>query len=491
MPRILPRLAAVVSIGVVVLLGVHVRASGVQQRPPNFIFIFLDDSGYADTSVYGQREWETPNIDRLAREGARFTNFHVPQSVCSASRAAFLTGSYPNRVGINGALPATSRVGINDAEILLPQVLKGRGYATALFGKWHLGAAPQFLPTRHGFDEYAGIPYSNDMVPAVLLENEKAVRLVTQQDRDNLTTFLTEKAVDFIDRHTSQPFFLYVPHHMPHVPLAVSSKFKGRTGRLFGDVMLELDWSVGRIVDAVKRHGLDHNTLIMFASDNGPWLIYGDNAGSAGPLREGKHTSFDGGIREPFIARWTGHIRPGTVAKTLVMSFDLFPTLTRLAGAAIPADRILDGGDIWPWISGQRRSGAPHDAVYIYSAQRAGELNAVISGDGRWKLVLPHQSFHALPANGGARGTTEPLSVELSLFDMDHDVGERRNVAAGHPAEVKRLMLFVERARADLGDTLTKRIGTNVRPAGRLADGASPLPDGVAVPPPRGGGRRP
>lgn len=485
------RPTAAVWISVTVFLALQVRAATVQQRPPNFIFIFLDDSGYADTSVYGQREWQTPNIDRLAREGARFTNFHVPQSVCSASRAAFLTGSYPNRVGINGALPATSRVGISDAEVLLPRVLKARGYATALFGKWHLGAAPQFLPTRHGFDEYAGIPYSNDMVPAVLLENEKAVRLLTQQDRDNLTTFLTEKAVDFIDRHKSQPFFLYVPHHMPHVPLAVSSKFKGRTDRLFGDVMLELDWSVGQIVEAVKRNGLDDNTLIMFASDNGPWLIYGDNAGSAGPLREGKHTSFDGGIREPFIARWPGHVRAGIVATTLVMSFDLFPTLARLAGAAIPADRILDGRDIWPWISGRRTSGAPHDAVYIYSAQRAGELNAVISGDGRWKLVLPHQSFHALPANGGARGTTEPISMELSLFDIDHDVGESRNVAASHAAEITRLLVFVERARVDLGDTLTNRVGANIRQAGRLPDGASPLPDGVAVPPPRGGGRRP
>lgn len=484
------RLIAAVAACLVLLPGVIGRTSGAA-RPPNIVFVFLDDSGYADTSIYGQREWQTPNIDRLAHEGVRFTNFHVPQSVCSASRAAFLTGSYPNRVGINGALPATSRVGISDDEVLLPQLLKRRGYATALFGKWHLGAAPQFLPTRHGFDEYAGIPYSNDMVPAVLLENEKPLRTVSQEDRDNLTTFLTEKAVAFIDRHKAQPFFLYVPHHMPHVPLAVSSKFKGKTGRLYGDVMLELDWSVGQIVDAVKRNGLDGNTLIMFASDNGPWLLYGDHAGSAGPLREGKHTSFDGGIREPFIARWPGHIRAGAVSRTLVMSFDLFPTIARLAGAAIPRDRILDGRDIWPWLSGDRRSGAPHDAVYIYSAQRAGELNAVISGDGRWKLVLPHQSFHAVPANGGTRGRTEPVAVELSLFDMDRDVGERENVASRHPAEVKRLMAFAERAREDLGDALTNRVGRNVRPAARLPEGVSPLPDGVAVPPARGGGQRP
>src|SRR5436190_9921821 len=213
MRRMRHLLTGVAMVAAAVLVGPQDGVS-TQQRPPNFIFIFLDDSGYGDTSVYGQREWQTPNIDRLAREGARFTNFHVPQSVCSASRAAFLTGSYPNRVGINGALPPTSRIGISDEEQLLPQVLKTRGYATALFGKWHLGAAPRFLPTRHGFDEYAGIPYSNDMVPAVLLENEKALRVVTEDDRNNLTTFLTEKAVDFIDRHVAQPFFLYVPHHM-------------------------------------------------------------------------------------------------------------------------------------------------------------------------------------------------------------------------------------------------------------------------------------
>lgn len=456
--------------------------AAAQPAPPNIIFIFLDDSGYGDTSVYGQREWETPNIDRLAREGIRFTNFHVPQSVCSASRAAFLTGSYPNRVGINGALPSTSRIGISDAERLLPQVLKTRGYATGLFGKWHLGASPQFLPTRHGFDEYAGIPYSNDMAPAILLENEKVLREVSQQDRDNLTTFLTEKAVDFIDRHREGPFFLYVPHHMPHVPLAVSTKFKGKTGRLYGDVMLELDWSVGQIVDALKRDHLDDNTLVMFASDNGPWLIYGDHGGSAGPLREGKHTSFDGGIREPFIARWPGHIRPGTVLNTLVMSFDLFPTLAKLANAVVPADRILDGQDVWPWMSGRRASGAPHDAVYIYSAQRAGELNGVISGDGRWKLLLPHETFHAVPANGGERGTMQALKMEASLFDMKKDVGETTNVALQHPDVMKKLMMFVERGRDDLGDTLVGRAGRNLRAPGRLSDGVSPLPDGVPIP---------
>lgn len=465
--------------------GLSGRPLSAQGRPPNFIFIFLDDSGYADTSAYGEKAWKTVNIDRLAREGVRFTNFHVPQAICSASRAALLSGSYPNRIGINGALAPTSRIGISDSERLLPQLLKTRGYATAIFGKWHLGAAPPFLPTRHGFDEYAGIPYSNDMTPAILMENEKVLREVSQEDRDNLTTFVTDQAVSFIDRNKDRPFFLYVPHHMPHVPLAVSSKFKGKSERLYGDVMLELDWSVGRILDAVARNALDNNTLIMFASDNGPWLVYGDHAGSAGPLREGKQTSFEGGVREPFIVRWPGHIPAGKVAGARVMSFDVLPTLAKLAGASVPTDRIIDGTDIWPWISGRRTSGEPHEVLYFYAVNGAA-LNAVESG--RWKLTLPHRTFHAIGGKGGERGSQELLDMPLSLFDLDKDIGETINVAAAHPDVVAKLMKYVEQAREDLGDSLTSRVGKNLRTPGRLPDGASPLPDGVPVPPARGRG---
>jgi arylsulfatase A-like enzyme len=461
-----------------------------QQRPPNFIFIFLDDSGYADSSVYGAKEWKTPNIDRLAREGVRFTNFHVPQAICSASRVALLTGSYPTRVGINGALPSTSRVGISDSEHLLPEVLKTRGYTTAIFGKWHLGAAPPFLPIRHGFDEYFGIPYSNDMVPAILVENDKFLRAASQDDRDNLTTMITERAVSFIERNRSRPFFLYVPHHMPHVPLAVSSKFKGKTSRLYGDVMLELDWSVGQIVDAVARAGLAKDTMIMFSSDNGPWLIYGDHAGSAGPLREGKQTSFEGGVREPFIARWPGHIRAGRVVETRVMSFDIFPTLVKLARADLPADHPIDGRDIWPWISGQRTTGEPHEVLYFYSINGAA-LQAVESGP--WKLTLPHQTFHAIGGRGGVRGTQEPIEMPLSLFDLRHDIGETTNVAGERPDVVQKLMGYAEQARDDLGDSLTNRTGKNVRKPAQLPEGVSPLPDGAPVPAPpagRGGASR-
>jgi arylsulfatase A len=478
-------LVCAIAFAMLVPTGPTRTAASAQQRPPNFIFIFLDDSGYADTSVYGAKDWQTPNIDKLAHEGVRFTNFYVAQAVCSASRVALLTGSYSNRVGIIGALPSTSRIGISDSERLLPQILKTRGYATAIFGKWHLGSAPPFLPTRHGFDEYTGIPYSNDMNPAILVDNEKFVKELLQEDRDNLTTYLTERAVSFIDRNRDRPFFLYLPHHMPHVPLAVSSKFKGKTRGMYGDVMLELDWSVGQVMEAVKRNGLDDNTLVMFSSDNGPWLIYGDHAGSAGPLREGKQTSFEGGVREPFIARWPGHVRPGKVATARVMAFDVLPTLARLAGAEVPGGRI-DGVDIWPWMSGQRQSGEPHEALYLYWGRG---LEGVVSG--RWKLTLPHPTFHAVPKNGGERGQQEPFAMDLSLFDLDRDPAERVNVAADHEDVVGKMMKFVERARDDLGDTLTNRVGRNIRPAAALPEGASPLPDGVVVPPARGRGAPP
>jgi arylsulfatase A-like enzyme len=453
-------------------------ASRAQTRPPNFVLIFLDDSGWSDTSAYGQTRYRTPNIDRLAREGNRFTNFYVPQAVCSASRAALLTGSYPTRVSINGALLPGSRIGISAAERLLPEILKTKGYASGIFGKWHLGAAPQFLPTRRGFDEYFGIPYSNDMTPALLMEGERPLREMTQADRDNETTMLTERAVSFIERHRDTPFFLYVPHSMPHVPLAVSGKFKGQTGSLYADVMLEIDWSVGQILGALQRNGLDERTLVMFTSDNGPWLIYGNHAGSALPLREGKQTTFDGGHREPFIVRWPGHVKPNQVTDTMVVSFDLLPTLARLAGAdaAVPRDRIIDGRDIWPWMSGARPGGEPHEVLYFYDAAGRG-LEAVRSG--RWKLHVPHTAAHAVPGADGVRGRTEPFQMELSLFDLQSDIGESRDVAAEHPDVVARLLALVERARDDLGDPLTGRRGRNVRPADTLPAGASSLPDGV------------
>ncbi len=444
------------------------------QRLPNFVIIFADDLGYADIGSFGAVGYKTPNLDRMAKEGARLTDFYVAQAVCSASRTALLTGCYPNRVGIQGALNHTAQHGINDNEMTIAEVLKPKGYATAIFGKWHLGHHPQFLPTRHGFDEYFGLPYSNDMWPnhpqaakgfypdLPLIENEKVVQLMP--DQSQLTTWYTERAVKFIEKNKDKPFFLYLPHTMPHVPLFVSDKFKGKTKQgLYGDVIEEIDWSVGQVLDTLKRLKLDNDTLVIFTSDNGPWLSYGDHAGSAKPLREGKGTAFDGGVREPFVARWPGKIPAGVVNRQPAMTIDLLPTIAKLAGAAMPKERI-DGLDIWPLLT-TRNTQSPHDALYFYWGR---ELHAVRSG--RWKLHLPHPFQHLEQAGGGGKpGRYVRQEIGLSLFDLEKDVGETTNVADQNPDVVKKLMIFVERAREDLGDALTKREGKNVREPGRLA----------------------
>ena len=285
--------------------GRQLAAAAAPSRP-NIVIIYADDLGYGDLGCYGAKAHTTPNLDRMAAEGIRFTDFYVAQAVCSASRTALLTGCYPNRVGILGALGPQTRFGIADSEQTIASVLKPQGYATAIYGKWHLGHYPKFLPTRHGFDEYFGLPYSNDMwpnhptvknfPPLPLIENEQTTE--TNPDQSQLTTWYTEHAVKFIERNKERPFFLYVPHNMPHVPLFVSDKFRGKASDgLYGDVIEEIDWSVGQILAAIGANGLEDRTLVMFASDNGPWLSYGNHGGSAGQLREGKGTSFEGGVR--------------------------------------------------------------------------------------------------------------------------------------------------------------------------------------------------
>src|ERR1051325_3432810 len=322
---------------------------------PNVVIIFTDDQGYADVGVFGAKGFITPNLDRLASQGRIFRNFHVAQPVCSASRCGLLTGCYPNRLGIHGALGPRSKVGITDNEMTLAQLVKQKGYATAIFGKWHLGHHPQFLPTRHGFDEYFGLPYSNDMWPKhptakfpdlPLIEGEKTIEL--NPDQSQLTTRYTERAVAFIERNKDRPFFLYVPHAMPHVPLHVSERFRGKSAQgLYGDVIEEIDWSVGEILATLRRLGLDENTLVIFTSDNGPWLSYGNHAGSAGRLREGKGTTWEGGTREPSLMRWPAHFPATWVSDQMLMTIDLFPTIASLIGAKPPAPKI-DGIDVWP-----------------------------------------------------------------------------------------------------------------------------------------------
>lgn len=449
-----------------------------QNIKPNFVIIYADDLGYSDVGVFGAKGIKTPNLDRMAAEGMRFTDFYVAQAVCSASRAALLTGCYPNRVGIFGALGPASKIGIHSNEVTIAEILKQRGYATAIYGKWHLGHHAPFLPTHHGFDDYFGLPYSNDMWPyhpsakpgtyptLPLYEGDKIINAdVRAQDQTQLTTWYTERAVQFIERNKAHPFFLYVPHNMPHVPLHVSSKFKGQSERgLYGDVIMEIDWSVGQILAAIARSGLDKTTLVIFTSDNGPWLLYGDHAGSAGPLREGKATSFEGGLREPCIMRWPGKIPAGQVCHELAATIDILPTFAKLAGAKLPKDRIIDGKQIWPLMSGQRGAKSPHQAYFYYWGEH---LQAVRSG--KWKLHFPHSYTKPSPPGGNSKpGRYSNEKIGLELFDLDNDIGERINVAEENPKIVKRLEALAEKCREDLGDSATQRKGKNVRPAGRV-----------------------
>jgi arylsulfatase A-like enzyme len=396
---------------------------------PNIVIILADDQGYADVGCYGAKGIATPNLDRMAREGVRFTDFYVAQAVCSASRTAILTGCYPNRLGILNALSPVSKLGLGPGERTIADLLKARGYATAIYGKWHLGHRPASLPTRHGFDEYYGLPYSNDMKPGPggasiypdlpLYENEKVMALNPDQAR--FTTDYTEHAVRFIAKNKDKPFFLYVPHTMPHVPLAVSAKFAGSSKRgLYGDVIQEIDWSVGQILAALKDNGVDDRTLVMFTSDNGPWLSYGDHGGSAGSLREGKGTTWEGGVREPFLARWPGHIPAGTVCRAPAMTIDLLPTIVGLTGAKLP-ELPIDGKDIWPLLSSQPGAKNPHEAYYFYW-----ERNLQAIRDGRWKLHFPHayRTLEGSAGQGGKPTKYRETRTELALYDLQEDPGE-------------------------------------------------------------------
>ncbi len=443
-----------------------------RDRPPNVVIILSDDQGYADVGCYGAKGFETPNLDRMAEEGVRFTDFHVAQGVCTASRAALLTGCYPNRIGLLGALNPSSRHGISASEKTIAEVLKPRGYTSAIYGKWHLGHRPKFLPTRHGFDDYFGLPYSNDMWPKhptakfpdlPVIEGEKVIAY--NPDQTQLTTWYTERAVKFIAHNKDRPFFLYVAHNMPHVPLHVSDKFKGKSQQgLYGDVIMEIDWSVGQILAGLKEHGLDQQTLVIFTSDNGPWLSYGNHAGSAGPLREGKMTTWEGGHREPCLMRWSGQIPAGIVCREPAMTIDLLPTIAKLAGARLPEHKI-DGLDIWPLMAGKPNAKSPHEAYYFYWNR---ELQAVRSG--KWKLHLPHSYISLDGKPAGQDGKPVPyvqLNTPLALYDLAQDVGETSNVADQHRDVVMGLQALADKAREDLGDSATKQEGKGVRPAGQ------------------------
>lgn len=449
--------------------------AAAEDKLPNFVLIFADDQGYQDLGCFGSPDIETPHIDQLAAEGMRFTDFYVAQSVCSASRAALMTGCYSNRVGILGALSSRSKTALNHDETTVAEILKTRGYATAIYGKWHLGCRPPYLPLQHGFDDYYGLPYSNDMWPfhptagksfpplPLISKNEE---IAHNPDQTQLTTSYTEHAVQFIDQNHDRPFFLYVPHSMPHVPLFVSEKYRGKSVRgLYGDVISEIDWSVGQIVAALDRWNLSENTLIIYTSDNGPWLSYGNHAGSALPLREGKGTTWEGGMREPCIMRWKGRIPAGTSNAEVAGTIDVLPTLARLAGADLPEGKPIDGKDIWPLMSGDSDAKSPHEAYYYYWNE---ELQAVRQG--QWKLHFPHQyrSLKGEPGRDGQPGPYEIKKTDLALYDLAADISETTNVAEEHADIVRKMEVLAEKARADLGDTLRNRVGPNVRPAAEV-----------------------
>lgn len=449
------------SVAVLLILSSFALAGQEAKRPPNVVIIYCDDLGYADVGCFGSKN-ATPNIDRMSREGIRFTNFYVAQAVCSASRAALLTGRYPNRVGILGALGPADKKGLGPNERTIAGLLKALGYRTGIFGKWHLGHLAQHLPTRHGFDEYYGLPYSNDMWPRhptakfpdlPLIEQEQTIAL--NPDQTKLTTAYTERAVDFIRRNKDLPFFLYVPHSMPHVPLHVSARFKGKSGvGPYGDVVMELDWSVGEILDTLRQLGLDDNTLVTFTSDNGPWLSYGNHAGSAGRLREGKGTTWEGGVRVPFVARWPGRIPAGKVNDEPAMTIDLLPTIVKLTGAKLPSHKI-DGQDIWPLLSARPDAKSPHDAYYFYWGNH---LQAVRSGP--WKLYFPRTYISLAGKSGGQDGQPGKLSQiqgGLELYDLASDMTEKNDLAARHPEVVQRLQALGDKARQELGDSAGKK----------------------------------
>lgn len=458
-----------------------------EEQPPNIVIIFTDDQGYGDLGSFGATGFETPNLDKMAVEGMRFTNFYSAQPVCSASRAGLLTGCYPNRIGISGALFPHHEIGMNDSEITIAEMLKEKGYATAIFGKWHLGHHKQFLPLQHGFDEYTGVPYSNDMWPIQLdgtkappdkgrggypdlplVEGNETIELITSfAGQDKLTTLNTEKAVDFINRNKNNPFFLYVPHSMPHVPLGVSDKFRGKSEQgMYGDVIMEIDWSVGQITEALKANGIEDNTILIFTTDNGPWLNYGNHAGSSGGLREGKTTSWEGGQRVPCIVKWSGNVPEGVVCSQLASSIDFFPTLASIVGGELP-DHKIDGINIIDLWKGDFEK-APRNEFYYYFGKN--NLNAVRKGN--WKLVFPHTfaSYEAtVPANDGKGGRRIKTNVDsLELFNLVRDPGERYNVIDLYPEIVAGLLEVGERARVDLGDLNVGVEGNGLREIGKL-----------------------
>ena len=392
---------------------------------PNFIFILMDDMGYADLSCYGETRWQTPNIDSLASQGIRFTDCYAASPISSPSRAGLLTGRYPARMGIKEVFYPDSYTGMSPDEVTMAELLKPQGYATACIGKWHLGSRERFLPMQQGFDEYFGIPYSNDMSAQVYLRGNEVEEF--HIDIGHVTRRYTEEAVDFIRRKAGQPFFLYLAHSMMHVPIYVSEDFAGKSGAgIYGDAAMEVDWSVGRIMDTLKEFGLDENTMVVFTSDNGPWLQEGPLGGRALPLREGKTTDFEGGVRVPCIVWWKGRIQPAVNAEVASL-LDWFPTVAALSGATLPEVK-LDGCDLTPVLDGKGQR-ASQDYAYFRNNH---DISGYRSGD--WKLMLP------APGIRGNFWRTSTAAHDTLLFNLREDVGERVNLYRKEPGKAREMV---------------------------------------------------
>lgn len=455
-----------------------IPAQAEQAQPPNVVIFFTDDMGYADLSSYDSTICTTPNLDKLAASGMRFTSFYVSEAVCSASRSSLITGCYAQRISIRGALGPKSTHGLHPDETTIAELVKPLGYATAAFGKWHLGHTPHALPNRHGFDEYFGLPYSNDMWPYHYGDQDRGLignpnwpdlpvidgskTIETNPRQDSLTPRYTKRALDFIDRKKDGPFLLYLAYSHPHVPIAASKKFKGSTGKgLYADMIAEIDDSVGQVVNKLDKLGLRENTLVIFASDNGPWTKFGNEAGETGPLRGDKGTAFEGGVRVPGIFSMPGTIPANQTSDAITATIDILPTIARMTGAELPKLPI-DGKDISPLLLGK----TPHARREVYHFYYGGELHAVRVAD--WKLHLPHK-WRKVVTKGkdGQPGKQAYPKIELSLYNLKDDIGESTNVAKKHPEVVERMLEIVEMARAELGDGITKRKGTGVRPHGK------------------------
>lgn len=443
---------------------------------PNYVLIFCDDLGYGDLGCYGSKKNRTPRIDQLAKEGMRFTSFYSSSPVCTPSRASLMTGCYPRRVGMHEdftghwVLIPRSRRGLHADEQTLPEVLKVKGYATACIGKWHLGDQPPHLPIAHGFDEYYGIPYSNDMAsrrrgdpPLPLVKQTKVIEAPANQA--TLTQRYTREAVRFIERNKSKPFFLYVPHTFPHLPLFASKNFHGKSanGR-YGDSVEEIDWSTGQIMDALKKFNLDKNTLVIFTSDNGS---NGRNGGSNAPLSGAKGGTMEGGMRVPMIARWPGRMPAGGICNELSSTMDFLPTFVGLSGGKLSGKKI-DGHDIMPLLAGAKGATSPYEAFYFY---RRRQLQAVRWGDWKWHLPLKNTFPAWTTPNNKGRGRPG------KLVNLETDLAEKIDVAEGNPKVMAKMRELVAHAEATLGNEL--RQGKEQRPAMTLKNSKPMVKDGV------------